>query len=236
MHAGAARRRALLLCCLSVAVCADALAQSTQNEIRPELRIYRQQGEILRFELDASATGDQSAHQWQGNITLFVQAAMRPVFRRQLRERPDTFRNKYLTFGVGYRRRNTLTEGNSTAENRILLDLTSRYRLPWQLLISDRNRGEFRFIQGQPFSTRYRNRLRLERDFKSGWLDITPYVYDEIYYDTRYDRWTPNNYAFGVEFPIGPHVVLEPYYLRQGRRASPPPHLNAFGFRLSLYF
>jgi hypothetical protein len=54
-------------------------------------------------------------------------------------------------------------------------------------------------------------------------------------YDSRYDRWTPNRYVLGVEFPVGPHVVLEPYYLAQNNSRSNPPHINAFGFKLNLY-
>ena len=146
------------------------------------------------------------------------------------------YRNKYLTLRAGYRYQTSLTNGHSASENRGILELTSRYLLPWQLLISDRNRGDFRFIEGQPFSTRYSNRLRLERDVKYGWFNCTPYVYDEIFYDTRYDRWTPNRYALGAEFPAGPHVVLEPYYLRQNGSHLNPPHINAFGFKLNLYF
>jgi hypothetical protein len=101
-------------------------------------------------------------------------------------------------------------------------------------VISDRNRGELRFIKGQSFSTRYRNRLRLERDFKHRWFECTPYAYDEMFYDTRYDRWNPNRYAFGLEFPVGAHVVLEPYYLRQNIRSN-SPDLNTFGLKLNLY-
>ncbi len=76
----------------------------------------------------------------------------------------------------------------------------------------------------------------LERDIKHGSFAFTPYVYDEIFYDTRYDQWTPNRYAFGFQFPVGPHVVLEPYYLRQDGNRSNPPHVNAFGLKVNFYF
>ena len=64
----------------------------------------------------------------------------------------------------------------------------------------------------------------------------TPYAYDEIFYDTRYDRWTPNRYAFGIQLPVGPHVILDPYYLRQNSSTSTPAHTNVFGFNVNLYF
>jgi hypothetical protein len=103
-------------------------------------------------------------------------------------------------------------------------------------VVSDRNRGEFRFVKGQAFSARYRNRLWLERDLKFGSFVCTPYVYDEIFYDIRYDQWTPNRYAVGVQLPVGKHVVLEPYYLRQQANRSDPPYANVFGFKVNVYF
>lgn len=215
----------------------DAADQNTRNEVWPELGIYAQQGPMFRLEFVDFARGNQSTHEWTGDFAIYIEAALKPVLRRELRERPDVFRNKYLTFRAGYRYRTNLTENNVASENRIVLEVTSKYRLPWQFVISDRNRGDFRFVKGQPFSTRYRNRLWLEHDIKHGWLDCTAYVYDEIFYDARYDRWAaPNQYAAGVKFPVGPYVVLEPYYLRQNRRPSNPPNLNALGFKVNLYF
>jgi hypothetical protein len=223
----------LALCLLSVGQwIIPAAAESTRDEFRPELGIYIQQGPQIRIEFIESFIGDESTHEWRGLTAFYVQAALKPLLRRQLRDHPDVFRNKYLMMRAGYRYQARLTNHDSAIESRGILELTSRYMLPWHLVISDRNRGEFRFIKGQPFSTRYRNRLRLERDVKYGSFNCTPYVYDEIFYDTRSDKWTPNRYALGIELPIGPHVVLEPYYLRQ----SNPPHINAFGFKLDLYF
>ena len=103
-------------------------------------------------------------------------------------------------------------------------------------MLSDRNRGEFRFIKGQGFSTRYRNRLRAERDLGLGRFVFTPFAYDEIFYDTRYDVWNRNRYAFGVYVPIGPHVVIETYYLRQNDSRSRTLRIKALGLTLNLYF
>jgi len=225
--------QALAFCLLSAgAWSAPAAGQSTGGEFRPELGIYVQQGKSIRLEFVASSSSNPNTDSWQGNFTFYVEAALKPVFRRELRDQPDVYRNRYLTFRASYRYRTSLTPGDSVSENRGILEVTSRYLLPWQLVFADRNRGEFRFIKGQAFS----NRLRLERDIKHGSFAFTPYVYDEIFYDTRYDQWTPNRYAFGFQFPVGPHVVLEPYYLRQDGNRSNPPHVNAFGLKVNFYF
>lgn len=225
------------ICCLFAGLWnAPAEDQSVGGQFRPELGIYVRQGEALRFEFVDSARSNPITHIWNGDFSIYVETALKPVFRQELRNQPDVYRNRYLTFRAGYRYVTSLSSGGSTSENRGILDVTSRYRLPWQLVVSDRNRGDFRFIKGQGFSTRYRNRLRLQRDIKIGAFGFTPYVYDEIFYDTRYGQWTPNRYAVGFEFPAGTHVVLEPYYLRQDGNRAEPPHINAFGFTLNLYF
>jgi hypothetical protein len=229
------KRIALALFLLTAAWEVPVTAQGLGEEIRPEVGLYIQQGPLIRIEFGDSFIGDLSKHDWHGHFAVYVETALKPVLRRELRDRPDVYRNKYLTFRVGYRYQTSLTNSHSAAENRGIVELNSRYQLPWQFVVADRNRAELRFIQGKSFSTRYRNRLRLERDFKHGWFDCTPYVYDEVFYDTRYDKWTPNRYGFGVEFPINRHVVLEPNYFRQHGSRSNPPNLNAFGFKFNLY-
>jgi hypothetical protein len=229
--------RALVLCLLTA--CAwirPATAQSASREFWPEFGVYIQQGQVFRVEFVDLATSNSITHDWLGNFTVYIEAALKPVFRPELRDRPDVYRNRYLTFRAGYRYRTSLTPGESVSENRGILEMNTRYLLPWHLVISDRNRGEFRFIKGQSFSTRYRNRLWLERDLKFGSFVCTPYVYDEIFYDIRYDQWTPNRYAVGVQLPVGKHVVLEPYYLRQQANRSDPPYANVFGFKVNVYF
>lgn len=226
-----------LFSCLAFAgLIVPAAAQNTSEQYRPELDIYVQQGESVRIEFDDFATGTQSTHSWLGNFAYYVDIALKPIFRRNLREDPDVFRDRYLTMRGGYLYQTSLTNGQSTSGNIGILELTSRYRLPFDLVISDRNRGEFRFFKGQSFYTRYRNRFQVERDFKRGRFVCTPYAYDEIFYDTRYGEITPNRYAFGAQFPAGRHMIFEPYYMRQNGSHSKPPHVNAIGFKWNLYF
>jgi hypothetical protein len=228
------RYLARLVCILSIGAQAAVIsAQETSTEVRPELDVYLQLQSMIRIEFTNSFRGDLTADDWRADPTFFVEVALKPVLRRRLRQDPDVYRNRYLTFRAGYKYRTNLASGASPHENQGILELTSRYPLPWNLVLSDRNRGEFRFIQGQPFSTRYRNRLRLDYDFVRNRFGCTFYADFEIFYDTRSDQWTPKQYESGLQLPIGSHVVLEPYYLR---RDASPQHVNAFGFKFNLYF
>ena len=222
------------MCLLAVA--AASPAQNTEFQLRPELDTYVQVAPLLRLELLNLFIGNTDTGDWHGNFTFFAEMALKPVLRPRLRNQPNVYQRRYLTFGAGYRYRVAMPGSNTATENRILLDLTARYPLPLNLLISSRNRGEFRFIRGQSFFTRYRNRLRLEYDFERGRFEFIPYGDVEAFYDSRYNAWTPWRYELGAQFPVGSHVVLEPYYLRDHSSQAPPARTNALGFKLSLFF
>jgi hypothetical protein len=230
------RQRQLTILLAVAALIVPAAAQSTGDEFRPELGVYVRAGELLRVEFVDFGASNSSTHSWQGNFAYYVNVGLRPILRRRVREHPDVYRNRYLSMRAGYLYQTSLTSGQSSAGNIGILELTARHALPWDLVIIDRNRGEFRFIKGDAFYSRYRNRLRLERDVKFRRFTFTPYGYGEIFFDTRYDSLTPNRFAAGVEFPVARHMVFDPYYMRQNGSHNNPPHLNTFGFRWNLYF
>jgi hypothetical protein len=119
--------------------------------------------------------------------------------------------------------------------------------LPGEVLLSDRNREDFRFVDGD-FSFRYRNRVTLEREFHLfRGRTITPYASGEIFYDTRFQIWNRNRLAVGIQQSLrrGPlrrlllpkrQVVLDLYYMRQNDSRSDTPHVNAIGTALAFYF
>jgi len=216
---------------------ATGAAQNTESEFWPELDAYVNLNSTTRLFFLASFNGDKETRSWEGTFGVHLDFALKPVFRRDLRTRGDVFSRRFLSFRGGFRYISSLTDvGQPYLEHRWVTELTSRYPLPGKLVLSDRSRGELRFISGQPFSTRYRNRMQLESDFSLGPLILTPYVNGEVFYDTRYDAWNQNRYAVGVQAPAGAHLVLETYYRRQNNTKSSPRHVNAFGLTVSLYF
>jgi hypothetical protein len=212
----------------------DAAAQNSTDEFRPQVQTYINFNEITRLYLLASFH-NQDSGAWQGDFGVHLDFALKPVFRRNLRAHDDVFKKRYLSFLVGYRYITNLPS-TTPKEQRALVELTTRRLLPWQLVVSDRNRGEFRFIRGQSFSSRYRNRLQIERDFSIRKFQYTPYVNAEAFYDTRYDAWIRTRYSLGVQIPVVDHVVLATYYQRQHDTRSVPPHTNLLGLQIKLYF
>lgn len=169
-------------------------------------------------------------------------------YEAQIGVHVDYLPNEHVILRTGYRYGTAL--GSNTdpfKEHRLLAEQTLRKPLPGKLLLSDRNREDFRFVNGD-FSFRYRNRVTVEREvylFKG--RTIIPYVSGEIFYDTRYNVWNRNRLAVGLQTslrrgPLGKmllpkhQVILDLYYMRQNDSRSDIQHVNAIGVALSFYF
>ena len=169
-------------------------------------------------------------------------------FEAQIGAHVDYIPNQHIILRAGYRYGTSVgSTDDPFKEHRLITEQTLRQMLPGDLLLSDRNREDFRFIDGD-FSFRYRNRVTLERElhlFKG--RTITPYVSGEIFYDTRYDTWNRNRFAVGVQAALraGPlrkmlmpkrQVILDLYYMRQNDSRSETQHVNGIGAALTFYF
>lgn len=165
----------------------------------------------------------------------------------------DYIPNEHLILRTGYRYGSAVgSNDDGFREHRLLTEQTLRKLLPGDLLLSDRNREDFRFINGD-FSFRYRNRVTIEREIQLFDIPIlrgrtiTPYASGEIFYDTRYSVWNRNRLAVGVQQSLrrGPlrkmllpkeQIILDLYFMRQNDSRSSTAHVNAFGASLAFHF
>ena len=162
----------------------------TRNEFWPEIDVYISVRPKVRLYLIGTASKAVEDGELRNAQS----------FEAQIGVHVDYIPNKHVILRAGYRY-GTAVGSNTDAfkEHRLLTEQTLRTLLPGEVLLSDRNREDFRFIKGD-FSFRYRNRVTLEREvhlFKG--RTITPYVSGEIFYDTRYDIWNRNRLAVGVQ-------------------------------------
>jgi hypothetical protein len=148
----------------------------------------------------------------------------------------DPDKEHSFLFGGGYEYLRTLQAGKNTSyENRLVLEGLPRFRPVSRLLVSDRNRVEFRWVNGV-YSTRYRNDLTLEYDITVRNFRFTPYASAEVFYDGATHSWNEEQYTAGLEWPYKRLLMLETYYLRQNCTTCSPAHLNVAGLTLNFYF
>ena len=148
----------------------------------------------------------------------------------------DEEKNHQLVLAGGYEYLDTDDSGKFKEENRLVVQGTPNYTLsPLKLLIQDRNRIEFRWVSGT-YSTRYRNKLTLERPLKSGQFRITPYTSGELFYDGQHESWDENQYAFGLIWPFKKLLSVDAYYLRQNCTTCKETHVNAVGVTVTIFW
>jgi uncharacterized protein DUF2490 len=211
---------------------------ATHNEFWPEIDVYIDVKPGLRLYL-------------LGTVSKTVEdGELRNAsgFEAQFGAHIDYLPNKHVVLRAGYRFGTSVGPTSEPfKEHRLLTEQTLRKLIPGDLLLSDRNREDFRFVNGDS-SFRYRNRVTLEREFQLfKQRNITPYASGEIFYDTRYKTWNRNRLAVGVQTSLrrGPlrkmllpkrQVILDVYYMRQNDSRSNPAHVNAIGASLAFYF
>ena len=174
------------------------------------------------------------------------------TYEAQIGAHVDYIPNEHFILRAGYRYGRAIgNNDDGFREHRLLSEQILRKLLPGEILLTDRNREDFRFITGD-FSFRYRNRVMIEREFQVKFpllrrRSITPYVSGEISYDTRFDIWNRNRYAVGVVQSLrrGPilrqllpkrGIFLDLYLMRQNDSRSSPSHVNALGAGLVFHF
>ena len=218
-----------------------AMAQepTTRSELWPEVDVYITIKPKVRLFLIAT----------MGKAIEDGEIFNAQAYEAQVGIHVDYIPNKHVILRNGYRYGTAVGDNaDPFKEHRILTEQTFRKLLPHKLLFSDRNRQDWRFINGGNFSFRYRNRVQIEREFRvfKG-RTMTPYATGEISYDTRYDEWNRKRYAAGIQTslrvgPLGelllPHhqVILDLFYMRQNDNRADPPHVNVLGVALSFYF
>ena len=217
---------------------AKAQESDTRNEFWPEIDVYINVKPKVRLYLlgtISKSVEDGEIRNAQG-------------FEAQIGAHVDYIPNDRIILRAGYRFGTSVGDADEPyKEHRLLTEQTLRKLLPGDLLFSDRNREDFRFINGD-FSFRYRNRVSIEREvdlFKG--RTITPYVSAEIFYDTRTSAWNRNRFAAGFQQSLrrGPlrkmllpkrQVILDLYYMRQNDSRAEIQHVNAIGASLAFYF
>ncbi|MFN7986589.1 MAG: hypothetical protein U0529_03895 [Thermoanaerobaculia bacterium] len=131
------------------------------------------------------------------------------------RSEQDWRQRRYLWIRIGYDHVFKQSgEERSTPEDRGIVAVMGRAYLPANILFEGRTRVDLRWIGGD-YSTRYRLRGELNRDFTVLGAATNAWLQAEAFYDTRYDGWARDLYQVGAEITLTDHFRVEPSLARQ---------------------
>jgi Protein of unknown function (DUF2490) len=213
---------------------AQSLTTSTETEVWPEVDAHIQLPNHLRV-LTFSGVEQGVGYPFQ---QWYAAAALGYQFKQILRphlENIDPDKEYYFVIGGGYEYLRTIQSGKVKDENRLVIEMTPGFRPMPKLLLRDRNRIEFRWIDGS-YSTTYRNMLNLEHDFLVRGFRFTPYASVEVFYDGDQHSWNEQWYTGGVQWPYKRLLMLDTYYRREHCSSCVPSNWNVAGLSLNFYF
>jgi hypothetical protein len=209
--------------------------EEAQSEFWPELDVYYRLDSQWRLFGLASVTRAREVEYTDVQLGTAIDYSAYPIAPLVSVVATDYERYRVFQFRLGYTYSRAIGENSGDyLEHRCAVDASIRIPVTERLLLSVRNRGDFRDINGTS-SFRYRNRIRVERQTETALVTLNPYLSAEIYYDSRYEMWNRQSYAAGIEWTLSAEFVLETYYQRQNDSRSSPSAVNAFGLVLSFY-
>jgi hypothetical protein len=188
-----------------------------------------------RLYLDAAyAQGKESANQAL-DVAAYYDFSLKPILRPKLLQE-DWARRRYLWARVGY---DHVFKGEGgevvPPENRGILSIYGRVPLPVDVWLETRVRSDLRWMEGN-YSTRYRLRGELTREFTLRQHPVTPYLNVEWFYDMRHDGLSRVLFMGGSEFTVDSGFRFELYLARQEDHQPAESALNAFGMVAKWYF
>lgn len=210
---------------------------ATKQEVWPEVNIYYKVNNKIRIYGLYSATKLKNSSYTDGGYGIYVDYFAYPIMKKRIGNHlRDSTRGYYLWIRAGYLHSTTAPEAKDPyKENTLVTELNLRYYLPYHILLTNRNRFDWRVISGQ-FEPRYRPRLTFEKDMHTEYLSFTPIIYGEyyVYFNSKgFDRF---RLSAGIQTKVTAHIEFETYYVHQFDNGKNVQSLDAMGFSLKFYF
>lgn len=230
-------RSALLLwfiCLLAGA----AHSQDTEKELWPKAEVYVKLSEDSRLMFLGSATRIREQGYSDGTLGVHVDLFDTRFFRNLMlwsARHSDVSRSHFLQLRIGYLySRSAKSSSSQYTEHTPTMELSPRYYLPKNILITNRLRGDLRILNGV-FTPRLRERVKIERTFRFWRTALTPYGDAEIFYDWRFNAWHRFRYTGGVELEVTRRFLIDSYFVRQRDNHASTRFLNAIGLTVYVY-
>jgi hypothetical protein len=214
--------------------CAFGQTSSAANELWPAFRANFDVRPRLGAQVTVEKHDGEDAALAQWKVGAIVNYRMSRIFKRLLEDIDGD--NQYnLVLGGGYEYIKTTQTSGTKREHRIVIQTTPKHAPGVGVLLQDRSRAEFRWVDGV-YNFRYRNKLTVHRAFKISKVRFTPYASGELFWDRNHHAWNENQYAFGVQLPYKKLLMLDTYYLRQNCTTCSQDPVSVVGLTLNFYF
>src|SRR5258705_7739541 len=176
----------LAIAVLVLVITGRAFSQSSSaaTEVWPAVQVsldpHPRIGVLLIFEKHNRE--DVSQNQWK--IAAIASYRMKRILNKH-RDDIDGENQYNLAVGAGYEYVRTEQTSGNKLEHRVIFQTIPKYVPIWGILIQDRSRAEFRWVD-DVYNFRYRNKLIVDREFRLNKVRLTPYAAGELFWDRNH--------------------------------------------------
>jgi hypothetical protein len=237
--------KTLKVCGLASCVCylllvrgpaAQAQLARAAQEVWPSVDVYyrlnanwRLYGTLAGTKLDESSYAD-------GAFGMFVDYFTFPLVRKyQQRNHNDSLPGRYFWLRAGYQYSAAPPSSEDPfRENMVVTEANTRFYLPWQVMLTWKNRFDWRSSNGD-FNGRYRPRLNIERDFRTDYLQFTAYAFGEYFLNFSQPNVNRFRTQVGLEIRVSKIINYEVFWNHQFANEPEVASVDAFGMTLKGY-
>ena len=211
-------------------------SSGARQEGWPEVNLFYKIDDKLRLHATYSTTRLRNSDYTDGGagfyLDFFAFGGLRKKFNIPIR---DTARGYYLWLRGGYYYSVTPPGSKDpVTENTIVTEANSRFHLPYDILLTNKNRFDWRIINGD-FNPRYRARFTFDKDMRTQYLYFNTYFYGEYFANLNLGNSNRFRLCIGEELKVASHINFESYFLYQFKNGNNVDELNAIGMVLKFY-
>jgi hypothetical protein len=185
-------------------------------------------------------TENIETHYREGNLILqadYGWGRTKHLIKRRMLDEDRAREMKIFLARGGYNHGQSLDDkGAAYQEDMAFFEFHIRNPLKGRILLSHRLRADFRWLgDDHQFSTRYRYRLMVEKEYLWGRTSIVPYVNIEPFYDSRYDYANRVRYIGGATVAWKTFFAIEANFTYQHDSKSSVTNLYALNVILHIF-
>jgi hypothetical protein len=194
--------------------------------IDPRWRLY---GTVGGTKLDESSYTD-------GAVGVFVDYFTYPITHLIRPGHAEDLPGKFLWLRTGYQYSATPPSAEDPfKESMIVTEFNARFYLPYKMLLTSRNRFDWRFNNGD-FNARYRPKIMVEKDLRTEYLFFTATGFVEYFANFGNGAVNRLRTQLGTEIKVTKHINYEVFWNHQFEHQPEIQSIDAFGMTLKIYF
>ncbi len=192
----------------------SCVAQNSSLEFWPETDIWYRLNPSWRLSTFVPITKYNESYSRDLNIYIHVDYGWghteQPIFRRLVDQERGQIMKVWMVRGGVMKGWSIGENAEDYSEDMVFAELHKRVPVNGNILLSHRFRTDTRWLgDDNNFSYRFRYRLMIEKEFKTGKSSIVPYVNVEPYWDSRYSKVVKTRVIGGTTFSSGSRFAIE---------------------------